>query len=120
MTDASGTPRRKTTRRTSARRFELINAFVDRGMVADLSPRDALVWVVLFRHAQPDRNVRVSAGRLAETLKVHRSTIVRSLRRLRDTRLLIRVSRGGPNGHPTTYKMQPFDPDRPTLNHART
>jgi hypothetical protein len=96
----------------------MFNAFVDRGTMTALSRLDTHVWVAMFRHARPDRTVRVSAGRLAETLGVCRQTIVRSLRRLRDARLLIRARRGGPGGHVTIYKIRAFDPNRPTSDHA--
>jgi hypothetical protein len=53
-------------RRTSARRFELYNTFWDEGTARGLTPTAALVWLALYRHARPDRTVRVSLSRLAE------------------------------------------------------
>jgi len=102
-----GTPPRR--RRGSAPRFELLNAFWDR--TAKALPRtDALVWLALYRHARPDRTACVSFGRLAEMVGVSRRTVMRSIRRLRDRRLLKRVRRGGPDRGSNAYKLLPYDP----------
>jgi hypothetical protein len=104
---------RKATRRPFTARFRLLNAFVDRGAIGSLRHMDALVWVVLYRHARPDRTVRLSAGRLAATFGTHRTTIFRSLRRLRDEGLITRV-RGGdrlaPRRATRSDRMPPVNP----------
>jgi CRP-like cAMP-binding protein len=118
MADMDHGVRQKTTRGASARRFVLFNAFVDQTMTS-LSHMDALIWVVLYRHARPDRSVCVSAGRLAEMAGARRETIVRSLRRLRDEGLITRIRRGGQDGTPTTYKIQPYNLRSPAGEQCR-
>jgi DNA-binding MarR family transcriptional regulator len=96
-------------RRTSARRFELLNAFWDLGTARALSRTDALVWLALYRHARPDRTISISFRQVAEMLGADRVTVVRSIRRLRDSKLLKRVRLGGPNRGSNVYKLLPCD-----------
>jgi DNA-binding Lrp family transcriptional regulator len=86
-----------------------MNAFWDRTARA-LSPTDALVWLALYRHARPDRTACVSFGRLAEMVGVSRRTVIRSIRRLRDRRLLKRFQRGGRDRGSNAYRLFPYDP----------
>jgi hypothetical protein len=116
MIDGPTDARPKTTRRAFAMRFRILNAFVDRGTMASLGRTDIQVWMAMFRHAKPDRTVRISAGRLAGALDTRRDTIVRSLRRLRDEGLIVRIRRGGQDGTPTTYQIRPFKIDRSPPN----
>jgi hypothetical protein len=99
-------------RRTSALRFELLNAFWDEGTARSLTRTDALVWLALYRHARPDRSVCLSFGKLAEMVGSDRVTVVRSVRRLRDARLLKRVRHGGPNQGANVYRLLSHDPTR--------
>jgi hypothetical protein len=114
MADPSvnGRPGTARWRRTSARRFELYNAFWDKGTARTLSRTDALVWLALWRHARPDRTVRLSFGKLAWTVGTCRQTAIRSVGRLRRARLLKRADRGGPGRGPNTYKLLSHDPTR--------
>jgi hypothetical protein len=105
-----GTARR---RRTAARRFELLNAFWDEGTARTLPRTAALIWLALWRHARPDRTVRLSFGKLAWMVGTCRQTAIRSVRRLRGERLLKLVKRGGPGRGPSTYKLLSHDPTRP-------
>jgi hypothetical protein len=49
----------KIAKRVSRLRFELLNAFVDSGMVG-LSRAELAVWLILYRDAKRDGTARVS------------------------------------------------------------
>jgi predicted transcriptional regulator len=88
-----------------------LNAFWDR-TARGLPQTDALVWLALYRHARPDRTACVSFSKLAEMVGVSRRTVVRSIRQLRDGRLLKRVQRGGPDRGSNAYQLFPYDPTK--------
>jgi hypothetical protein len=54
----------------SARRFETLNAIVDK-MLRQLPARHGLALLVCFRHADVNRRFRMSANDLAKTLGIH-------------------------------------------------
>jgi hypothetical protein len=58
-----GTTARRTTKRRSVLRFEILNSFVDEGM-ARLSPHEATVWIVLYRDTKPDGSARTQGHRI--------------------------------------------------------
>jgi hypothetical protein len=74
-------------RKVSARRFELPNAFWDEGTARTLTRTEALVWVALYRHARPDRSVCVSHQTRAKMIGSRRVTAYRAVCRLKNKRL---------------------------------
>ena len=62
--DKKPTARRKTSKRDSRLRFEMLNAFVDTGM-ADLSRAELAVWLILYRDTKRDGTARASLDDLA-------------------------------------------------------
>jgi DNA-binding MarR family transcriptional regulator len=108
---SSGTPTtagRKTTRRRSAQRFEVLNAFVDGGM-ADLSRAELAVWLCLFRDTrQPDSIARTAVKDIARRAGIDRRTVLRALKQLEARRMLQVVRRGGLNRGPSSYRVFPY------------
>jgi hypothetical protein len=100
-------------RKVSARRFELLNAFWDEGTARTLTRTEAMVWLALYRHARPDRSVCVSHQTLAKMIGSRRETAYRAVCRLKNKRLLKLVRRGGPNAGPNVYRLRPYDPTAP-------
>lgn len=70
----------------SNKRWKQLNAIVDR-MLRKLPARHGLALLVCFRHADVNRQFRMSAADLANTLGVHR----RTARRLLDDLVELRV-----------------------------
>ncbi|QDV25954.1 hypothetical protein Q31a_43230 [Aureliella helgolandensis] len=62
-----------TSKSKSARRFQHLNALVDK-MLQRVPPRHGLAMMVFFRHADVDRVFRVSTTVLAKSLGVHQRT----------------------------------------------
>ena len=111
MSTANGkatTGRRKTTKRRSALRFEVLNAFVDEGM-ADLTPHEAAVWLVLFRDTKPDGIARTAVDDIARRAGIGRRTVLRALKRLEAASDAPgRSDAGGLTGGRPTYRVFPF------------
>ena len=110
MSTASGkgaTGRRKTTKRASALRFEVLNAFVDGGM-AGLTPHEAAVWLVLYRDTKPDGIARTAVDDIARRAGIGRRTVLRALKRLEALRMLQVTRRGGLNRGASAYRVFPF------------
>jgi hypothetical protein len=66
-------------------RFAPLNALVDGGHLAKLTPRELKVWIALYRHASADGTMRVSGstlGRLAGIEREHASGTTKRLERL--------------------------------------
>jgi hypothetical protein len=107
MRSEGPTRAKRTTRRRSLLRFETLNAFVDEGM-RTLSPHEAVVWLVLYRDTKPDGIARTSVDDIARRGGIGRRTVLRSLRRLEDLRMLRVVRRGGLNRGLSTYRVFPY------------
>jgi hypothetical protein len=103
---AKPTARRKTTKRQSRLRFELLNAFVDSGM-ADLSRAELAVWLALFRDTKRDGIARTSIADLVRRGGMERTTALRALKRLRDRKLVQVLQRGGLNRGASQYRVWP-------------
>jgi DNA-binding MarR family transcriptional regulator len=101
------TAKRKTTKRTSRLRFELLNAFVDSGM-ANLSRAELAVWLILYRDTKRDGTVRTSLDDLARRGGMNRQTASRAVGRLVRRKMLRVLRRGGLNCGPSTYRIFPF------------
>jgi hypothetical protein len=100
-------PRRPTTKRRSALRFETLNAFIDRGM-RHLSPHESAVWFVLFRDTKPDGTARTGIDDIAERAGIGRRTVLRSIKSMEHKRMLQTLRKGGLNVGPSTYRLFPF------------
>jgi len=101
----NGTP--KTTKRRSRMRFEMFNAFVDRGMRL-LTPTEANVWIVLFRVTRSDDTAKAAVEDIAARSGLNRKTVIRALKRLRELRMLRLLRRGGVERGPSVYRVFPF------------
>jgi hypothetical protein len=101
------TARRKTTKRRSAMRFEILNAFVDEGM-SRLSPYEAVVWFVLYRDTKPDGTARTAVDDIARRAGIGRRTVLRALKSLEQLRMVRIVRRGGLNRGASSYRVFPF------------
>lgn len=84
------------------RRWRLLNAFVDGGVVG-LERADVVVWVVLFRHARADGMVKVARTRLVAITGLASGTVKRAIRRLVAAGWLERIRRGGPSSGVAIY-----------------
>lgn len=99
--------RRKTAKRTSALRFQVLNAFVDEGM-ANLTPHETAVWLVLYRDTKPNGIARTAVDDIARRTGIHRRTVLRALKRLEGLRMLQVTRRGGLNRGASAYRIFPF------------
>jgi DNA-binding MarR family transcriptional regulator len=98
---------RKTSRRQSRLRFEMLNAFVDQGM-GDLSRAEMAVWLILYRDTKRDGTARASLDDLARRGGMNRQTASRAVGRLARRKMLLVIRRGGLNCGPSTYRVFPF------------
>jgi DNA-binding MarR family transcriptional regulator len=103
----NATARRKSSRRESRLRFELLNAFVDTGM-AELSRAELAVWLVLYRDTKREGTARASLDDLARRGGMNRQTASRAVGRLARRNMLQVIRRGGLNSGPSTYRVFPF------------
>ena len=101
------TARRKTSKRESRLRFEMLNAFVDAGM-ADLSRAELAVWLILYRDTKRDGTARASLDDLARRGGMNRQTASRAVGRLARRKMLQVIRRGGLNRGPSAYRVFPF------------
>jgi DNA-binding MarR family transcriptional regulator len=106
-TSTKGTTARRTTKRRSALRFEILNAFADRGM-ADLTRAEIAVWLILYRDTKPSGEARTSLGDLARRAGTDRQTASRAVGRLVRRKMLRVLRRGGLNRGPSVYRVFPF------------
>jgi DNA-binding transcriptional ArsR family regulator len=108
VSEANGsTTARRTTKRRSSLRFEVLNAFVDEGMKR-LTPHEAVVWLVLFRDTKPDGIARTAVDDIARRAGIGRRTVLRALKRLEGLRMVKVVRRGGLNRGASSYRVFPF------------
>jgi hypothetical protein len=95
----------------SGLRFVTLNAFVDFGLVgAKLTPAGALVWIVLYRFANPDGTVTVSADRIQACTGLSMKTVFRALKDLKAKGLVKVIARGGINRGASKYRIRPYSP----------
>ena len=83
----TATARRKTTKRQSRLRFEMLNAFVDTGM-ADLSRAELAVWLILYRDTQRNGIAQASLEDLARRGRMDRQTASRAVGGLAGRKML--------------------------------
>ena len=108
MSEGSNPPaRRKTTKRASRLRFELLNGFVDSGM-ADLSRAELAVWLILYRDTKPGGTARASLGDIARRAGIDRQTASRAFGKLTRRKMLQVLRRGGLNRGPSEYRVFPY------------
>ena len=88
------TATRKSSRRESRLRFELLNVFVDSGM-ANLSRAELAVWLILYRDTKRDGTARSSLDELARRAGMNRQTASRAVGRLARRKMLRVLHRGG-------------------------
>lgn len=101
------TTARRTPKRRSRLRFEVLNAFVDGGM-AGLSRSELAAWLVLYRDTRPDGTARASLDDIARRAGIDRQTASRAVGRLARRKMLQVIRRGGLNRGPSTYRVFPY------------
>ena len=99
--------RRKTPKRVSRLRFELLNAFVDSGM-ADLSRSELAVWLILYHDTKRDGTARTSLSDIARRGGMDRQTASRAVGRLARRKMLQVLRHGGLNLGPSLYRIFPY------------
>lgn len=100
--------RRKSRKRETAFRFELLNGFVDRGM-ADLTRAELAVWLVLFRDARPpDGIARTAVTDIAKRGGMSTRAAGDAVGKLAARKMLKIVRRGGLNQGPAVYQVFPY------------
>jgi DNA-binding MarR family transcriptional regulator len=104
MSDAAS---RKTSKRESRLRFEVLNAFVDTGM-AGLRRAELAVWLALYRDTKRDGTARASLADLARRAGIDRQTASRAVGRLARRKMLQVIRRGGLNRGPSAYRVFPY------------
>ena len=98
---------RKTSKRRSRHRFEILNAFVDSGMVG-LSRGELAVWLALYRDTGRDGTTRASLANLARRGGMDRQTASRAVGRLARRKMLQVIRPGGLNRGPSVYRVFPY------------
>lgn len=98
----------KPKRRTRSERFAALNAFVDFGIAnADLTPAEAVVWLVLFRDTKGDGAARTAQADIARRAGLDVRTARRAVATLTTKGMLQTVRRGRLNAGPSTYRVHP-------------
>lgn len=111
--ERNGAPRtqreekKKTSKRASERRFELLNWFIDKAM-RECSVPQRLVWIVLYRHTRK-KTVSVSQRFIALQAGLSRRSVHTAVCGLVEKGLLVVVTPGQKNRAPATYRLA----DRP-------
>jgi DNA-binding MarR family transcriptional regulator len=98
---------RKTSKRHSQLRFEILNAFVDGGMIG-LSRAELAVWLMLYRDTKRDGTARASLADLARRGGMDRQTASRAVGRLARRKMLQVIRPGGLNRGPSVYRVFPY------------
>ena len=106
MSDAK-TARRKTSKRQSRLRFELLNAFVETGL-AGLSRGELAVWLILYRDARRDGTAQTSLDDLARRGGMNRQTAHRAIGRLKRRKMLRVIRQGGYRLGTSSYRVFPY------------
>jgi len=101
-------PPAKPKRRTRSERFAVLNAFVDFGIAdADLTPAEALVWLVLFRDTKGTGTARAGQADIARRAGIDIRTVRRAVASLETKGMLQTVRRGRLNAGPSVYRLHP-------------
>jgi DNA-binding MarR family transcriptional regulator len=98
---------RKTSKRQARLRFEILNAFVDGGMIG-LSRAELAVWLILYRDTKQDGTALASLADLARRAGIDRQTASRAVGRLARRKMLQVIRRGGLNRGPSAYRVFPY------------
>ena len=93
-----------TTKATSAKRFEQLNDLVDNVIQQLPTPTHGLVLVVCWRHANRNRQFRISHGRIAESIKVSRRSAIRIMKSLESVGVIKLIAKGG-GTQASTYEI---------------
>ena len=106
---AKAKPKRKASRKKTADRFRLLNAFVDFA-AGELSRAELLVWLILYRDTR-DGVARTSQAYIARRAGCSDRTVRRTLEQLRRRGLLTVAYQGGIKRGPSAYRVHPFPPE---------
>lgn len=77
-----------------SQRFLPMNAIVDGGWLPALRPTETRVWIVLFRFANPQGEVRISHTTIARLCGIRREHAARATASLERRGVIVVVSRG--------------------------
>lgn len=100
-------PTAKPKRRARSERFAVLNAFVDFGIAdADLTPAEALVWLVLFRDTKGTGTARTGQTDIARRAALDVRTVRRAVASLTAKGILETVRRGRLNVGPSVYRVR--------------
>ena len=86
------------------RRWHTFNRFLD-DIARSLPNSAALIWLLLFRHADNRGEVTLGTAHITKTLGIGRRTVSRGLAQLREAGLLKVLKAGNPNQGISTYKI---------------
>ena len=101
-------PPAKPKRRTRSQRFAMLNAFVDFGIAdADLTPAEALVWLVLFRDVKAEGTARTGQADIARRAGLSRRGVHVALDKLEAKGMVHVLRRGRLSGGPSVYRVHP-------------
>lgn len=102
-------PTKAPRRRGSSERFAQLNAFVDFGIAdAQLTPAEAIVWLVLFRDTKASGTARTSQADIARRAGLDVRTVRRALASLEAKGLVQVVRRGRLSAGPSVYRAHPI------------
>ena len=94
--------------RARSERFAVLNAFVDFGIAdADLTPAEALVWLVLYRDTKGTGTARTAQADVARRAGLDVRTVRRAVASLTAKGMLETVRRGRLNAGPSVYRAHP-------------
>jgi len=94
-------------KRTSAGRFQCINAFIDATM-GTLKPAARAAWLILWRDTKPNGLAKTSQASIARRAGVSDRAIRAALRQLEQRGLVIVVHRGSLRRGPSIYRVHPL------------
>jgi len=98
----------KPKRRARSERFAVLNSFVDFGLAAaDLTPAEALVWLVLFRDTKAEGTARTAQADVGRRAGLDVRTVRRAVASLEAKGMLQTVRRGRLNVGPSVYRVHP-------------
>jgi hypothetical protein len=102
--DRAGRPKG---RRRALGRFQCINAFIDATM-AELTPAERSVWLILWRDTKPNGVAATSQASLAQRAGVTDRAVRDALKGLAGHGLLTVVRRGNLRRGPSVYRVHPI------------
>lgn len=105
------TRRKAKEKRSSAGRFQSINAFIDVTM-AGLTPAARSVWLILWRDTKPTGLAQTSQESLARRAGVTDRAVRTALQLLVSAGLLTVVHRGSLRAGASIYRVRPLAPER--------